>query len=87
MDDSSDFMLVFFVERSNTPSPIIFAREKTLYLWQIKRNKQAMAQNLFKNQPLVTLLTVHSEQPFDCSSITVFYSRMPTWYFGKVGMM
>lgn len=35
MDDSSDFMLVFFVERSNTPSPIIFAREKTLYLWQI----------------------------------------------------
>lgn len=32
MDDSSDFMLVFFVERSNTPSPIIFAREKILYL-------------------------------------------------------
>lgn len=32
MDDSSDFMLIFFVERSNTPSPIIFAREKTLYL-------------------------------------------------------
>lgn len=32
MDDSSDFMLVFFVERSNTPSPIIIAREKILYL-------------------------------------------------------
>lgn len=30
MGDSSDFMLVFFVERSNTPSPIIIAREKTL---------------------------------------------------------
>lgn len=33
MDDSSDFMLVFFVERSNTPSPIIIARENTLYLY------------------------------------------------------
>ena len=34
MDDSSDFMLVFFVERSNTPSPIIISRENTLYLYR-----------------------------------------------------